>query len=58
MSSLHPLGHSGPEAIAKAVKKWLEASEAEICYIEPEFPREIACFEASISRFSNELLRK
>ncbi len=49
---------NGPEFIAKAVKRWLEASEVKTLYIEPGSPWENAYSETFISRFSDELLKR
>ncbi len=49
---------NGPEFIAKAVKRWLEASEVKTLYIEPGSPWENAYSETFISRFGDELLKR
>ena len=49
---------NGPEFIAKAVKRWLEASGVRTLYIEPGSPWENAYSETFISRFSDELLKR
>jgi putative transposase len=49
---------NGPEFVAKAIKRWLEASGVETLYIEPGSPWENAYSETFISRFSDELLKR
>jgi len=49
---------NGPEFIAKAVKRWPEASEVKTLYIEPGSPWENAYSETFISRFSDEMLKR
>jgi putative transposase len=49
---------NGPEFVAKAVKRWLEASEVKTLYIEPGSPWENAYSETFISRFSDEVLKR
>jgi putative transposase len=49
---------NGPEFIAKAVKRWLEASGVKTLYIEPGSPWENAYSETFISRFGDELLKR
>src|SRR5215204_4617089 len=49
---------NGPEFIAKAVKRWLEASGVGTLYIEPGSPWENAYSETFISRFGDELLKR
>ena len=49
---------NGPEFIAKAIKRWLEASGVKTLYIEPGSPWENAYSETFISRFSDELLKR
>lgn len=49
---------NGPEFIAKAIKRWLEASGVETLYIEPGSPWENAYSETFISRFSDEVLKR
>jgi transposase InsO family protein len=49
---------NGPEFVAKAVKRWLEASGVETLYIEAGSPWENAYSETFISRFSDELLKR
>jgi putative transposase len=49
---------NGPEFIAQAVKRWLEASGVKALYIEPGSPWENAYSETFISRFSDELLKR
>jgi putative transposase len=49
---------NGPEFIAKAIKRWLEASGVETLYIEQGSPWENAYSETFISRFSDELLKR
>jgi putative transposase len=41
-AGLHPLGQSGPEFVAKAIKIWLETSGVKTLYIEPGSPWENA----------------
>jgi len=47
-----------PEFVAKAIKRWLEASGVTTLYIEPGSPWENAYSETFISRFSDELLKR
>src|ERR687893_834178 len=49
---------NGPEFVAKAIMRWLEASGVETLYIEPGSPWENAYSETFISRFSDELLKR
>ncbi len=49
---------NGPEFVAKAIKRWLEASGVETLYIEPGSPWENAYSETFVSRFSDELLKR
>ena len=49
---------NGPEFIAKATKRWLEASRVKTLYIEPGSPWENAYSETFISRFGDELLKR
>ncbi len=49
---------NGPEFIAKAVKRWLEASGVKTLYIEPGSPWENAYSETFISRFGDELVKR
>jgi putative transposase len=49
---------NGPEFIAKAIKRWLEASGVKTLYIEPGSPWENAYSETFISRFGDELLKR
>jgi putative transposase len=49
---------NGPEFVAKAVKRRLEASGVETLYIEAGSPWENAYSETFISRFSDELLKR
>jgi putative transposase len=49
---------NGPEFVAKAIKRWLEASGVKTLYIEPGSPWENAYSETFISRFSDELLKR
>jgi putative transposase len=49
---------NGPEFIAEALKRWLEASGVRTLYIEPGSPWENAYSETFISRFSDELLKR
>ena len=49
---------NGPEFVAKAVKRWLEASGVQTLYIEPGSPWENAYSETFISRFSDEVLKR
>ena len=49
---------NGPEFIAKAIKRWLEASGVETLYIEPGSPWENAYSETFISRMRDELLNR
>jgi putative transposase len=49
---------NGPEFIAKAIKRWLEASRVKTLYIEPGSPWENAYSETFISRFADELLNR
>jgi transposase InsO family protein len=49
---------NGAEFVAKAIKRWLEASGVETLYIEPGSPWENAYSETFISRFSDELLKR
>ena len=49
---------NGPEFVAKAIKRWLEASGVNTLYIEPGSPWENAYSETFISRFSDELLKR
>ena len=49
---------NGPEFIAKAIKRWLEASGVGTLYIEPGSPWENAYSETFISRFGDELLKR
>jgi putative transposase len=47
-----------PESIAKAIKRWLQASGVKTLYIEPGSPWENAYSETFISRFGDELLKR
>jgi putative transposase len=47
---------NGPEFIAKAVKRWLEASGVRTLYIEPGSPWQNAYSETFNSRLADELL--
>ncbi len=49
---------NGPEFVAKAIKRWLEATGVKTLYIEPGSPWENAYSETFISRFSDELLKR
>ncbi len=49
---------NGPEFVARAVKRWLEASGVRVLYIEPGSPWENAYSETFISRFSDEVLKR
>ncbi len=49
---------NGPEFIATAVKRWLEASGVKTLYIEPGAPWENAYSETFISRMRDELLNR
>jgi putative transposase len=49
---------NGPEFIARAVKRWLEASGVRTLYIEPGSPWENAYSETFISRLGDELLKR
>jgi putative transposase len=49
---------NGPEFVAKAVKRWLEASGVETLYIEAGSPWENAYSETFVSRLSDELLKR
>jgi len=49
---------NGPEFVARAIKRWLEASGVETLYIEPGSPWENAYSETFISRFSDEVLKR
>jgi putative transposase len=49
---------NGPEFIAQAVKRWLEASGVKTLYIEPGSPWENAYSETFISRLGDELLKR
>jgi putative transposase len=49
---------NGPEFVARAVKRWLEASGVQTLYIEPGSPWENAYSETFISRFSDEVLKR
>jgi transposase InsO family protein len=49
---------NGPEFIAKAVRRWLEAWEVKTLYIEPGSPWENAYAETFIGRFRDELLKR
>jgi putative transposase len=49
---------NGPEFVARAVKRWLEASGVQTLYIEPGSPWENAYSETFISRLSDEVLKR
>jgi transposase InsO family protein len=49
---------NGPEFLAAAVKRWLEASGVRTLYIEPGSPWENAYSETFIGRFGDELLKR
>ncbi len=49
---------NGPEFIAKAVKRWLEACGVRTLYIEAGSPWENAYSETFVSRFGDELLKR
>jgi putative transposase len=49
---------NGPKFVARAIKRWLEASGVKTLYIEPGSPWENAYSETFISRFSDELLKR
>ena len=49
---------NGPEFIAKAVKRWLEAREVETLYIEPGSPWENAYAETFISRLRGRVAKE
>lgn len=49
---------NGPEFVAEAVRRWLEASGVETLYIEPGSPWENAYSETFIGRFGDELLKR
>ena len=57
-AGLHPLGQNGPEFVATAVKRWLEASGVGTLYIEPGSPWENAYGESFNGRFGDELLKR
>jgi len=49
---------NGPEFVARAIKRWLEASGVRTLYIEPGSPWENAYSETFISRLGDELLKR
>jgi putative transposase len=55
---LHPLGQSGPEFIARAIRRWLESSGVRTLYIEPGSSWENAYSESFLSRFSDEMRKR
>ena len=48
---------NGPESIAEAVRKWINAVGAKTAYIEPGSPWENGYVESFNARFRDELLR-
>ena len=49
---------NGPEFVAAALKRWLEASGVRTLYIEPGSPWENAYTESFIGRLGDELLKR